>query len=81
MIKLTDLISEEYGGGEYSIPSNHVAFMHSPDGFSCANCKYYYHEDNKHKCGNDYFQKWNGSEIMKIEDPTKWCSDWFEPKK
>jgi len=43
----------------------------------CANCRYL--RDPKNRiCGNQYFIKWNGSEVIpgKINE---YCSDWYEP--
>jgi hypothetical protein len=81
MISLIQILKEGYKGtGPYEQPSNHKPFMYSKDGFNCSNCKYYANKDGKHICNNEYFEQWYGSEVMDIEDPTKWCSDWFEPK-
>jgi len=79
MIKLTDFLKEEYSGNEYILPPDHKPFMYSKVGFSCAVCAHYSYENGEHKCSSGEFQKWYGSEVMKIDDPTKWCSDWFEP--
>jgi hypothetical protein len=62
-------------------------YMYSPVGFSCAVCKYHYMEDGKHMCSNKQYQAYKGtSELVddngdQIKDPTKWCSNWFLPKK
>ena len=79
MIKLIDLLKEEYNGNDYVLPPDHKAFMRSEQGFSCAMCKYYSLQEGKHHCGSKEFELWNGSPFMNIDDPTKWCSDWFEP--
>lgn len=80
MIKLKDILEEKYGGGTYSVPADHKAFMKSSKGFGCHVCKYYSKEDGKHLCSSKHFIKWNdNSNVMKIDDPSKWCSDWFEP--
>jgi len=79
MISLIKLLQEEIKG-DITLPSNHQPFMYSPDGFSCAVCKYYSYENDQHICGNQYYEAWNGNAVMDIKDPTKWCSDWFEPK-
>ena len=87
MIKLTDLLKE-------SPESSYAPYMYSPIGFSCAVCKYHYIEDGKHKCKNKYYQDYISNEFLAledvaelvdtngnpIEDPTKWCSNWFMPK-
>jgi len=54
--------------------------MHVPKGGSmCANCRFL-KDPEKRICGNEYFVKWNGSEVIpgKID---AYCSDWYEPKK
>lgn len=53
--------------------------MEVPKGGSmCANCEYL--KDAKKKiCGNEYFVKWNGSEVIP-GDINAYCSDWYEPR-
>jgi hypothetical protein len=81
MVKLIDLLKED-GQGEKYIP-----YMYSPVGFSCAVCKYHYIEDDKHMCHNTDYKKYKGTselvdnENKPIKDPTKWCSNWFKPKR
>jgi|APCry1669189665_1035243.scaffolds.fasta_scaffold00037_8 hypothetical protein len=79
MISLIKILQEE-NKGPIDLPSNHEPFMYSEHGFSCAKCKYYHFTNDQHICGNQYFQSWNGSGVMDIEDPNKWCSDWFSVK-
>ena len=61
-------------------------YMYSPVGFGCHVCKFYYIENEKHMCGNSYYQKHMGTaelidnEGNQIKDPSKWCSNWFLPK-
>ena len=90
MIKLVDLLKEDYGGpGKMVLPSNHKAGLQVPKGGSCcANCKWWVHKDNseEYHCINTYYQEWAGTHYLNdekgqpIEDPKKWCSNWFEPK-
>lgn len=80
MISLIKILQEEIKG-EPVYPANHQPFMYSSLGFSCAVCEYYSYENDQHICGNAQFAQWNGSEVMDIKDPTKWCSNWFEPRK
>lgn len=61
-------------------PKEHEPFMMSKEGFSCSVCEYFNKEGKEFKCKNEYFIKWQGSDKLDIKDPTKWCSDWFEPK-
>lgn len=59
-------------------PPDHQPGMKVPKGGSmCANCKYL--GDDQKTCSNDYFIKWNGSDVIpgKIDE---YCSDWYEPK-
>ena len=62
------------------------AYMYSPVGFGCHVCKFYYVENEKHMCGNSYYQEHMGTaelvdnEGNQIKDPSKWCSNWFLPK-
>lgn len=44
----------------------------------CKNCRYLKDAD-KRICGNEYFIRWNGSNV--IPAPVdEYCSDWFEPR-
>jgi len=77
MIKLADLIKE----GE----KPHVPYMYSAQGFSCKTCKYYFLDNGIHKCDNSNYRAFTGTGTLvdekqkPINDPSKWCSDWFEP--
>jgi len=64
------------GPVEYS--SDHVPAMKVPKGgSSCASCEYL--KDPKKKiCGNEYFIRWNQSEIIPGEIDA-YCSDWYNP--
>lgn len=61
-------------------PPDHVAGMRVPKGGSdCAKCEYL-KDAQKRICGNEYFVKWNGSNV--IPGPIDaYCSDYFEPAK
>lgn len=79
MIKLTDILKEHE---EESKP-----YMYSPVGFSCAVCEYHYMKDDKNYCNNKNYQQYTGTNELinpktgkQIKDPTKWCSNWFQPK-
>lgn len=78
MIKLSSLISEQ--------KEEYPPFMYSPIGFSCHVCEYYYKEGDKHKCRNEHYQEYRGTDELvddkgnQIKDPSKWCSNWFHPK-
>ena len=81
MIKLLDLL-------ENKKEENYPPYMFSPIGFGCHVCKYYSLQDDKHHCGNKEYQDYMGtSELIdpvtneQIKDPSKWCSNWFLPKK
>ena len=43
-------------------------------------------KDGKHMCKNSHYQEYMGtSELLDtegnpIQDPSKWCSNWFMPK-
>ena len=80
MIKLFELIQEENG--------ETPPFMYSPIGFSCAKCKFinYNKDEARWTCASPDYQKWAGTHYLNdengqpIEDPNKWCSNWFQPK-
>lgn len=78
-MKLLDLIGEH---AEEQKP-----YMYSAVGFGCHVCEYYYKRDGKHMCNNRDYIEWMGTEELvdesgrQIEDPSKWCSNWFEPIK
>lgn len=81
MIKLIDILKEHEEGEEYP------PYMFSPIGFGCHVCNYYYVEEGKHMCSNKQYQKYIGTNELidpktgeQIKDPSKWCSNWFEPK-
>lgn len=78
MQKLSGIISEEYGGKEYGLPSTHKAGLQVPKGGSCcANCKFWNTETKE--CISEHYKKWNGD--GKIPLPAdEYCSDWWEPK-
>jgi hypothetical protein len=83
MMKLIDLLKEEYGGGEYEIPKDHKAGLRVPKGGSCcANCEYWKEgeEGEKGKCINEYYIKWAGTSSIPYP-PDQYCTDWWEPKK
>ena len=81
MIKLIDILKEHKEGEEYP------PYMFSPIGFGCHVCNYYYMKDDKHMCRNKQYQEYKGTDELiddegnNIKDPSKWCSNWFEPKK
>lgn len=82
MIKLIDLLKEAYGGGEYEVPSDHLAAMKVPNGGACCtNCEYWAKGKNgeEGKCLNKMYEKWAGTASIP-EDPNEYCSDWWEPK-
>lgn len=65
------------GKGKIEYPPDHEPGMRVPKGGSnCAKCEYY--EGSNH-CGNEYFQKWRGSNVIPAPVDS-YCSDWFEPK-
>ena len=79
MIKLVDLLKEN--------KEEYPPYMFSPIGFGCHVCEYYYVEDDKHMFSNKEYQKYIGTNELidpktreQIKDPSKWCSNWFEPK-
>lgn len=78
MIKLIDLLKETEGEPK--------PYMYSPVGFSCAVCEYHYQDNGKHMCSSKHYQQYMGTNELvdeqgqPIKDPTKWCSNWFEPK-
>ena len=77
MIKLINLLKEE---------ESYKPYMYSSHGFGCHVCKFYYKEDGVHKCNNEDYMKYMGTgELLDenkkpIQDPSKWCSNWFKPK-
>lgn len=77
MIKLTELLKEEEG---------YKPYMFSPVGFGCHVCKFHFMEGKIHKCNNLDYIEYMGTEDLideqgnPIQDPSKWCSNWFLPK-
>ena len=80
MIKLSSILKEE--------EEDYKPYMYSPVGFSCAVCKYmhYNKEEDRYTCSNTDYQDYMGTHYLiddnkqPIQDPTKWCSNWFQPK-
>lgn len=80
MIKLTNLVKEE--------TETYEPFMYSPVGFSCKVCKFLVKnkDEGAWACTNEDYIKWAGTYLLKdeqgnlIEDPSKWCSNWFKPR-
>lgn len=62
-------------------------YMYSAAGFGCHVCEYYYKRGGKHMCKSQDYIDYMGTEELvdaagqPIEDPAKWCSNWFEPIK
>lgn len=74
-------LKEEFGGsGKFELPDNHQAGMIVPKGgSSCATCKYFSEKNGENHCGNTYWIQWNGGDTrIPIDDPTTYCSDWYE---
>lgn len=80
MIKLSRLIKEQEDDNQVSPP-----YMYSPDGFGCHVCRFYYKEKDKHMCSSEHYKRHTGTHELideqgnQIEDPSKWCSNWFLP--
>lgn len=80
MIKLADILNEH--------EEEPKPYMYSPVGFSCKVCKYlnYNKDESRWTCGSTHYQEWAGTHYLNdekgqpIENPSKWCSNWFEPK-
>ena len=79
MIKLTDILKE-------ANDEQYVPYMYSSVGFGCHVCKFYYVKNEKYMCSNKKYQEYKGTAELvddkgnQIEDPSKWCSNWFIPK-
>lgn len=80
MIKLKEILLNEHEGEQ-------PPYMYSRVGFGCHVCEYYYKKGDKHMCNNKNYIEYMGTEELldkkggkQIEDPSKWCSNWFEPK-
>lgn len=82
MIKLSSLLKEEEATSEYP------PYMHSAVGFGCHVCKYYYKKEGKHMCNNEHYVELMKTEELidpttkkPIDDPSRYCSNWFVPNK
>ena len=80
-MKLTEILNEVKEDKKYP------PYIYSEDGFGCHVCKFYYLKKDKHMCGNEEYKKYKGTDELvdkdgnQIKDPSKWCSNWFLPKK
>jgi len=64
---------------KYEFPPNHRPGMRVPTGgSSCSKCEYL--RKDKKSCGNEYFIKWHGNDVIPAP-VNEYCSDWFEPAK
>jgi hypothetical protein len=84
MIKLVDILKEHGKGEEYP------PYMFSPIGFGCHVCKYLVRnkDEDRWVCTNQNYIDYMGTYYLidpttkePVEDPSKYCSNWFEPKK
>ncbi len=82
MIKLQELLEDE----KQQHSSFYSAYMHSKQGFGCHVCRYYYIEKGVHRCNNEEYIEYMGTEDLltkrggdKINDPSQYCSNWFKP--
>jgi len=84
MIKLTDILKEHEEGEEYP------PYMYSSVGFGCHVCEYLARnkDEDRWVCTNKEYQEYMGTHYLidpetkePVEDPSKYCSNWFEPKK
>jgi hypothetical protein len=80
MIKLADIINEDFGGpGKASYPANHKAGMQVTKGGSmCANCLYW--EAKGNQCNSSYWIKWAQTESIPVA-ADEYCCNWWEPSK
>jgi hypothetical protein len=78
MIKLQNIISENYGGkGEMVLPPTHKAGLKVPKGGSCcANCKFWNKE--KQVCTSTYYSDWAGTNKIPYA-ADEYCTNWWEP--
>lgn len=69
--------------------SEYPPYMYSPVGFSCKVCKFitFNKDEDRWVCSNSQYQEYMGTHYLldndgnPIKDPSKWCSNWFLPKK
>lgn len=64
--------------GSVRYPADHQPGMRvPPGGSSCSSCRYV--SDDAMHCGNEYFQRWHGSNELPAP-ANEYCSDWYEPQ-
>lgn len=72
---MAKVVIKKKGPVEY--PPDHKPGMKIPQGgSSCSSCEYY---KGDRICGNEYFQKWMGSNQIPLP-ADEYCSDWWMPK-
>lgn len=74
----------------YELGAQHQPYMVLSNGgtgpFSCAGCKYHFVKAGAHRCDRAEFVKFTGGSVLldndgnPLDDPSRACSDWFEPK-
>jgi hypothetical protein len=68
------IVARAHGIARY--PADHMAGMRVPKGgSSCSSCEYL--GDNQKTCKNDYFTRWNQSNVLPAP-ADEYCSDWYE---
>lgn len=80
-LKIITKTAKDSAKGPFVLPPGHKPAMIVPEGGSCcANCKFASSDDKgKFICVEPNYVKWNGDGTLDAE-PTKFCSDWYEPK-
>jgi len=63
-----------------TFPDDHVPAIKVPKGgSSCTTCKYL--GDDKTRCKEENYIKWNNGDDHLLHPHDEFCSDWYEPKK
>lgn len=79
--------------GKFRLPLNHRPYMVLPVGgtgpFSCARCTFMrrHAPSGTYYCTNAMYQEFMGESMLRdevgepLDDPSRACSDWFQPRR
>lgn len=66
--------------GPFILPRDHVPAIRVPQGgSSCANCAWAQVRPDGPHCVEPRFALWNKGTRLPVDDPSTYCSDWYEP--
>lgn len=75
--------------GDFKLPAGHRPYMVLAKGgtgpFSCTSCSFLRKKGDENHCATPLFKEFTGSTLLTdekgdpLDDPSRACSDWFDP--